>query len=250
MSDIQIRVITCNDQSKRMKHFNHLWHEANKKSSSRYNVLQCVNGKKFKKKDLVHLVESKQLDPHTDMDIIEVAIYMSHLKCWEEFLKTDYKYLIVMEDDVEIRPYFEQGLKRVLKALDTLKRSEWNGVLYLFHGNYISYKQEPFRTVQNRKPKITFNRIIPKSTKTMLPIPTGSAYLLTRDMAKKWVKDFYPMSKPVDVIMANYYKKALTLNMKGDHFGPHGRSSPLIYLPQYTDDQSSRSEVPYVDEML
>ena len=48
----------------------------------------------------------------------QLGCYMSHINCYEKFLKTDFDYLIILEDDIKLKDNFNEKLSDLLLFLE------------------------------------------------------------------------------------------------------------------------------------
>lgn len=55
----------------------------------------------------------------------ELGCYLSHYGCVEKFLKTDADYLVVLEDDIQVLPYFKKNMQALLAYLDQHTDLDW-----------------------------------------------------------------------------------------------------------------------------
>ena len=74
-----------------------------------------------------------------------LACMLSHLNCWKQFLKTNYKFLLILEDDIKInKPYFDKMFPKIMHSIDYLN-FDWLylgrqplGSMKFYHGEQIS----------------------------------------------------------------------------------------------------------------
>lgn len=239
---LQTRVINCDVHKGRLEHVSRFWHQEH----IPFLRKSCVYGKNFNRKNLVNLAKEGTLAHQSPMNIIELSIFMSHYACWKDFLLTDADLLMVAEDDAEPRSRFKHHLSQILTAI-TEENKPWNG-LFLYYGNYLAYETEPVEIVSKR-PFLQLETVVSSG------IPTASAYILTRSFVEFIVKVSMPMRVPVDVVLGENFnamgKITYTLNHTGSWNGKHGRRSPLVKVPGWTYDQSTRSiQLPPISEVM
>ena len=81
-----------------------------------------------------------------------LACMLSHLTCWKQFLRTDHKFLLVLEDDIKInKPYFNEMFPKIMNSINYLN-FDWLylgrqslGSMKFYHGEQIGnifYKPE------------------------------------------------------------------------------------------------------------
>ena len=69
----------------------------------------------------------------------QMGCYLSHIKCYEDFLKTDYKYLIILEDDIIIKENFKEDINKLLSYLNKYNEIDF---VYLSRSTIIMENQE------------------------------------------------------------------------------------------------------------
>ncbi len=98
------------------------------KMEKQCSSLQCIrvsaiNGKKMNKNDVLHILKAP------DMRLTNVACFLSHIKCLEEFLDTYEDFCIILEDDVNIDPKLIQKLTTIKNEL--IRVNEYPDILFL-----------------------------------------------------------------------------------------------------------------------
>lgn len=181
---------------------------------------------------LARYVDEAAFQRHIGRAILpgEIGVYLSHYGVWQEFLLTGREVALVMEDDVVFHENFLHALEAGLA-----KRHRW-GLLKL---NKIRAKG-PVKKLSSAGYSI--NAYLGPATGT-------GAYLITRETAQLLVDHAYPITMPVDHLMARYF--AIGLNLRGlepfpSHVDDGGQSTitgkafsdvrkapPLKRLPSY-----------------
>ena len=87
------RVINCNKHKARLAKF---VKSAKAHFGGAFVRVPCVDGRTL---DVCSLVDEGKLSRRADMTPIEVAICLSHRKCWEALVKSKQDYMLVCEDD-------------------------------------------------------------------------------------------------------------------------------------------------------
>jgi glycosyl transferase family 25 len=109
----------------------------------------------------------------------EVGCYLSHLKAMETFLRTDTPWCIILEDDVELLP----GFNEVLSSL--VERDDWDLVkLYNNHSG----------TPVKKRALAAGCYLVAHLTRTT----SSAAYVVNRHAAEVLVKTMLPISEQVD----------------------------------------------------
>lgn len=224
------RVITCDTKGERYVRFKKTADEINLKVS----VLKCTNGKNMTPKKLYEYVEKGYLDPKAHITAVEFAIYMSHMRCWEQLIKSKSEYMVIFEDDIEIKKNFKSVLDDILK--------EEFGVFFMANGNYIP--------VKNTRRRVSTIQYFPVFRQTQYHIPGTSCYCIHRNYAEKLLTKAggvpHRIKEPVDNFIGGYLlktfpqltfnsieydqktNKKITANSRSDNGWPY-LDSPSVY---------------------
>lgn len=124
----------------------------------------------------------------------EIGCYLSHLKCWELLLKSNYPYGLVLEDDCIFIDDF---------------RKEFNDIF-----NHIKNMHWDIINLGRRCKPDWFNKDCNDGTiiykYAFYPATVGyglHAYIIKVDTIKKLLNIIYPITKPLDVIIPEEYDK-------------------------------------------
>jgi GR25 family glycosyltransferase involved in LPS biosynthesis len=230
---IQTRLINCDSHKDRLAHAMRAINEQKVPVKRK----PCVYGKNFTKANLEDLAQEGTIHRDSPMNVIEMSIFLSHYGCWHQFLDTDADLLMILEDDATVQRRFNEHLDACLQAI-TEYHEPWN-IFYLYHGDYLAYQTELIQQVTEH-PDIELRQILKPG------IPTTSAYVVTRQFAEYLVKTALPMTVPVDVFLSQNQnamgKEAFTLNHTGHWDDKKGRRSPLVAVPGWSNEQSTRSD--------
>jgi len=185
------RVINCKIHKQRLKKFKKYVKKAKLDNIKR---VDCVNGKEFTDDVLKKMIKKNILSNNADVNPIEIAICLSHRKCWKDLIESKQKYMIVFEDDSRIYKSFLTKLNSIIEAnLDF-------DILYLWNGNWN-------RTLSKRK-KIANIDGIEISQETTNYIPGTPCYVITREWAKILYKKLFPINKAIDAFMGSVRVKS------------------------------------------
>ena len=121
----------------------------------------------------------------------EIGCYLSHLKCWEELLKSDEKFALILEDDIEIS----------YRAKLFMQSEEWIPPECQFiqlHGDVIQKAKV--------KSKILNIGQDGKLVKLVRPTPVCMwAYVISREVAQYLINNSRYILAPVDEFIASPY---------------------------------------------
>ena len=213
------RVINCKVHEKRLKKFKQKAKDAGIPHVTR---VSCINGKKFTNTKFCTLINEGFLNPKADLTPTEVAICLSHAKCWQQLLNSNAKYMVVFEDDA--RPYksFMQKFNAIMEVnLDF-------DIFWLYNGNW--------KMTKHAYTKVTTIDKIPIYRENLPYIASCSCYMLTRKWAEYLHAKMFPIMHPVDNFMGMVKIKS------GRHYTVNNRKrkdssydcftiSPFMYVP-------------------
>ena len=112
-----------------------------------------------------------------------IGCYMSHVKVWREFLNSQYKYAIVMEDDVTFDP---TEFAKVIDSIRTHTFGKWDIISF-----NLAHKGSPvhmFNITGTDRSLVKYRR----------RVSLAGCYMITRSGAIKLLKKALPIKMPVD----------------------------------------------------
>jgi GR25 family glycosyltransferase involved in LPS biosynthesis len=192
---VMYRVINCDQHQERLRQFQQRAKRAGLPQIARQ---PCVNGKAFTRPILCRMVKQGTVAPRAELTPIEVAICLSHRKCWQAFLRSKAQHLVVFEDDTKLKRNFSRLLPALL--------AQPFDVLWMYNGNWESTRSKRRRmgSVQG----LTLYR-------ETVPYTAGAvAYCLRRDFAQELLRQQLPLRHPVDYFMGRVQlRKRLHLSL-------------------------------------
>ena len=130
----------------------------------------------------------------------ELGCYLSHVRCVEQFLKTDADYLVVFEDDLKLAEGSKEIINEMLEHLEYLaenRKLDW----YLIN---LAANKKKFS-----KP-LMYVREHTLSQAYYFPI-LGLGLIWSRKGATEFLKQHFPIKMPID----NMFQSWLSQNAKG-----------------------------------
>jgi glycosyl transferase family 25 len=109
----------------------------------------------------------------------EVGNYCSHLGVWREFLKTDKKYLLVLEDDVVFGSNFLEAVQVALEHSDSWDYLKLNKI------------RAKIPLLQKKIGTYDLNAYLGPATGT-------GAYIISRDTVVRLIDNLLPIRRPID----------------------------------------------------
>lgn len=159
-----------------------------------YERISAVNGKELSQEELDKLVVRKSFKKKV-FRAGEIGCYLSHTKAWEKFLKSDYKYALIFEDDVSFDP-------QLLKT--TIERMKQEGQLW----DITTFNVNP----EGKKP---FWPVMPIDEDHSLgyyphKILSSGGYIINRKAGEKLLTYAYPIQLELDV----YFTRSWEMDLK------------------------------------
>lgn len=77
--------------------------------------ISAIDGSQINKNDYNQILKKKNMTPNT------MACFLSHIKCLNEFMKTQQDYIIVIEDDVKLDKNIIQKLYKIKRELTNIR---------------------------------------------------------------------------------------------------------------------------------
>ena len=91
--------------------------ELKKQNINKFEIIDAIDGKKIKKSRLDSLISKNKnfINPiNTYMNSPEICSALSHIKVYKKFLKTNYEYALIFEDDAVFLNNFSDNLKKFI----------------------------------------------------------------------------------------------------------------------------------------
>ncbi len=182
--------------------------------------IEAVDGSKLSEEDIkekVDLESCRIFLGHTPKRGT-IGCSFSHIKVWQTFLKSNYKYALVFEDDVSFEP---NKLKIVME--DVLKNSNlWDVVNFEIH----SHPRMPvsIKTLVNHHQLCLY---LSKSTHT-------GCYMINRKAAKHLLQKALPIKMPVD----HYFTRSWELGIRYT-----GVENPMLVHQTFGDSDIKQTKL-------
>ncbi len=130
----------------------------------------------------------------------EIAVGLSHIEIWQKVAVSDYKYVLILEDDVWFTTKFVQTLNHAWKEIAALKESESNFDIF-----YLSYEE-----VKNGAPKTFVSSNVFRPVRGLWQL---SGYVISREGAKRLLQ-ILPCRGPIDLWINHQFEVLNVLAVK------------------------------------
>lgn len=178
------RVINCDEHENRIAQFREKAANAGLPHVAR---VKCTDGKKLTNRNLCGMISDGLLNSNADLVPTEVAISLSHVKCWMQLLKSDAEHMVVFEDDCKVYKDFMKKFDAVMNA------GLFFDVMWLYNGNWGMTKHAHTKVASVEKVSIYRENVA--------YVASASCYVLTRKWAQCLVDKVFPIKYPIDVFM-------------------------------------------------
>ena len=228
------RVINCRSSKSRL--------EAFRKAADRAGVkvprMPCVDGRRFSDRRLASFHAEGLVNRRSGVTPIELAISLSHRKCWEQLVRSRSDAMMILEDDVRMMRGFKKTVDAIFEA-----ELQWD-VFYLYNGNWAHT-----RSRQRRVGRLSTGADVYQEPRGH--VPGTVCYIITKAFARRLLREFAPVHDPVDVYMGERRgARALTLRPTP---APCITHVPRVLRTNCPDRDTARSHViqePTVAERL
>lgn len=120
----------------------------------------------------------------------EIGCALSHIKMYEYIIENNILEAIILEDDAIVSLYFKQILEDVLKKVPSRRE-----IIFFDHG-----KAKVFPIMRNLVERYRLARYLKPSKNSKRSIIRTTAYLITKNGARKLLKFAYPVRLPSDFL--------------------------------------------------
>jgi glycosyl transferase family 25 len=165
-----------------------------------FEIIEAVDGSKLN----INKLTKNGIIKHKPADRIlrkgEYGCYLSHIETINKFLKTDKKYCLILEDDVDFVIDFQNKCSNILQELKDDNIS--------FDMLFLSTNCGSYGKTQCDGKLITKN--------TYKPIQLGygmHSYILTREGAQKIINLAFPIFCPIDVLIDIQFETNKNMNI-------------------------------------
>ena len=196
-----------------------------KKNSKDYERFSAVDGKEIK-----NSIQLQQIFENNDYHMRRgmVGCLLSHVKLYIQLInQSEYDYYMILEDDVEFTPNFEEKYNNMLN-----KVSDWD---FIFLGHHIRDKEKQKDELNKQEQPIATKRDVYWSFLNSLGGTGG--YIITRNGAEKLL-DFINSTGSTNGIDTLIQKSANMLNIY--YPNPH-----LIFTDCYRGDNTIDTDIQY-----
>ncbi|MBP9753339.1 MAG: glycosyltransferase family 25 protein [Proteobacteria bacterium] len=181
--------------------------------------ISAIDGKKLTQKDLDEKVDFDTLNiSYKHAYIGAIGCSMSHIKAWETFLKSDFEFAVVFEDDVGF------DAQKLRKAIDDLAENKnlWDVNTF----NMYLFKNKKHKGLRVKALSDGQDLLIYLKT-----TPCTGCYILNRKAALKYVEKAYPIKLAAD----DYYARSWEFDIKFTGI------EPCLVHQEYGDSDLART---------
>jgi len=170
-----------------------------------YKRIEAIYGKDLSDQYINDTVNIDLYKKHTAYEIKKgtVGCYLSHVKAWEEFIKSDSEFALILEDDTRIKEPYKKDIKNILSELAT-KKDNWDILS-------ISHKKKPKLTMGSFSAgkKVFFFHAY------LQTLHNAGMYIINRKTAENMIINAFPMEMPLDVYFNKYWEFGDDIKFRG-----------------------------------
>lgn len=188
MNDMQTFVINLkNRPDRKMRMLN----ELNKNNISGI-FIEAVDGRTLDGNNINKIY--KKIDSYRSLRAGEIGCYLSHINCWDLILESKKPYGLILEDDVVFSENFSNNMKELFY---NIKNKEWD-IIALGRRCDKKLFTEDCTSGEIIHGNIFYPNFIGYAT---------YAYIIKADTIRKLLKNTFPISKPIDVVLIDEQQK-------------------------------------------
>ncbi len=112
LNNFKIYIINLKRDTKRLRS---ITNELKKQKITNFEIIEGIDGKKIKKDELNRSISknNKFINPlNTNMNAPEICCSLSHIKVYKNFVKSNFNYALILEDDAVFVNKFTRSLQR------------------------------------------------------------------------------------------------------------------------------------------
>jgi len=170
-----------------------------------YKRVEAIYGKDLSNDYINEIVDIDLYKKYTAYELKKgtAGCYLSHLKAWEEFLKSEHDYALILEDDTRIKEKYRSNIKEILSCVIAENRN-WD-ILSISH---------------KKKPKLDMNYFLSNGEKFTFhayfrSLHNAGMYIINRQVAEQMLKNAYPMELPLDVYFNKFWEFGENIKFRG-----------------------------------
>jgi glycosyl transferase family 25 len=193
------------------------------KYNLKYNIYEAVDGRSL---DIDKMITEKQIVvTNRKLRNTEYGCYLSHINIWNNFMKSNKKYCLILEDDAVLCHNFTNKLYTLLYDLNKKENENIDGIYMNEHARCIRF----FGNNCNNKESVPTMNFVNKSKYLGYGM---YGYLLTRNGITKILPFINPITKPIDVVLHD-------LNFDGKII-IHKTADPYIMVRSLSDSDTQK----------
>jgi glycosyl transferase family 25 len=204
--ELQIYAINLERRPDKKKNIENELHKYN----LNYIIYKAIDGRML---DVDNMIKNKQnIVTNRKLRNTEYGCYLSHVNIWKDFLKSNKKFCLVLEDDAVLCHDFIKKLYILLSDLNKKENENVDGVYMNENARCIKFFGD---NCNNKKTVNTMNYI----NKSQYLGYGMYGYLLTKNGIIKILPYINPITKPIDVLLHDLnFENKITIHKTADPY--------------------------------
>lgn len=195
LEQIKIYIVNLKHSTERREN---ILSELKKQNIKSFEIIDAVDGKKLQKKDLNNFVTNSDVKYNSisqKLTLSQIGCALSHIKIYENFIKSDKDYALILEDDAIFLDNLSENLQRFI-----IKNFKYKKQIFLL-SEIKEFLKKPIDTMENYE--------VVKVTNAYFT----HAYLINKEAAKSIMKFNFPVKTVADNFV--YFKVYCGVNLIG-----------------------------------
>jgi len=172
--------------------------ELEKQNIKKFQIVDAIDGKKLQDKDLKNFTCNSDKEYNSlgqKLTLSQIGCALSHIKIYEDFIKCDESYALILEDDATFLDNFSDSLQKLI-----IKNFKYKKQVFLL-SELKEFVKKPIDKIDNYE--------IVKVTNAFFT----HAYLINKEAAKTIMKFNFPIKTVADNFV--YFKIYCGINLTG-----------------------------------
>ena len=195
LEDFKVYIVNLKNSTERKKN---ILNELVKQNIRNYKFIEAVDGNNLSKEDLKNylFVDKKKINIWNEkLTLSQIGCALSHIKIYEDFIKSKKKYALIFEDDAIFLENFTLNLQKFI-----IKNFKFKKQIFLL-SELKEYVKKPIDKIENYEAVKVTNAFF------------THAYLINKEAAKSILKFNFPVKTVADNFV--YFKIYCGVNLIG-----------------------------------
>lgn len=195
LKEFKVYIVNLKHNTERKEH---ILTELKKQNIKNFQIIDAVDGKKLKDKDLKNFIcssEKKYNSLGQKLTLSQIGCAMSHINIYKDFIKSDESYALILEDDAIFLDNFSYNLQKFI-----IRNFKYKKQVFLL-SELKEFIKKPIDKIENYESVEVTNAFF------------THAYIINKEAAKSIIKFNFPVKTVADNFV--YFKIYCGINLVG-----------------------------------